>query len=430
MSDVPIQITKTTVLKEVVRSGTDAKRRLVILSAGELGYTTDTKRLFVGDGTSFGGLTAAPVVFADGISSPASAVSRTDILTGDLFQIGNPNGFAGELAGLYLRTAAGVQYLGPDFNPDYFEVLDGKISLTAQASTITVNTGLIIPSVANIALDGSYWTLNSTTGKLTIGQGITGESAHGMGLQLVPSKTGLEAGIAYSYNSNIFGLFGGTKGRIILSNTTDASSNARVIETIGSSGSIRFASTGTVETGSDTYFGLSYAESGMSGMNLLFSEWVDPTRTTSVMGHFNVVAGVTRVSLGGAYDTLLTQTVQLKSNTHITGELHSTGKIVTDDNTGTLNSLLPVGDGVLKRSGGVYSMATSTIIETATVLLHTSPIVPAGYFKCNGQPVDRTTYADLFAKIGTTFGPGDGFSTFNVPTLADLAANVYYMIKN
>lgn len=430
MSDVPIQITKTTVLKEVVRSGTDAKRRLVILSAGELGYTTDTKRLFTGDGTSFGGLPASPVVFADGISSPAAAVARTDILTGDLFQIGNPDGFAGELAGLYLRTSSGVQYLGPDFNTDFFEVVDGKISLTAQASTITVNTGLTIPSVANIALDGSYWTLNSTTGKLTVGQGITGESDHGMGLQLVPSKTGLEAGVVYSYNSSIYGLFGGTKGRIILANTTDAASNARVIETIGVSGSLRFASSGTVETDTDTYFGVSCAEGGMSGLNLLYSSWSSPTRTTSVLGHFDVVGGLTRVSIGAAYDTLLTQRIQLKTNVHILGELHSTGKLVTEDNTGTLNSLLPVGDGVLSRTSGVYSMVTNARIETATVVLNASPVVPSGYFKCNGQAVSRTTYAALFAKIGTTFGIGDGSTTFNVPTLADLAANVYYMIKN
>jgi phage-related tail fiber protein len=41
----------------------------------------------------------------------------------------------------------------------------------------------------------------------------------------------------------------------------------------------------------------------------------------------------------------------------------------------------------------------------------------SGYIKCNGAPVSRTTYADLFALIGTTFGVGDGSTTFNVPDL-------------
>lgn len=38
-----------------------------------------------------------------------------------------------------------------------------------------------------------------------------------------------------------------------------------------------------------------------------------------------------------------------------------------------------------------------------------------GWLYCNGQAVSRTTYAALFAAIGTTFGVGDGSTTFNVP---------------
>lgn len=42
---------------------------------------------------------------------------------------------------------------------------------------------------------------------------------------------------------------------------------------------------------------------------------------------------------------------------------------------------------------------------------------PTGYLKCNGAAISRTTYAYLFAAIGTTFGAGDGSTTFNVPDL-------------
>ena len=44
---------------------------------------------------------------------------------------------------------------------------------------------------------------------------------------------------------------------------------------------------------------------------------------------------------------------------------------------------------------------------------------PDGYLVCNGAWVSRTTYADLFAKIGTTFGSGDGSTTFTLPNLID-----------
>jgi microcystin-dependent protein len=42
---------------------------------------------------------------------------------------------------------------------------------------------------------------------------------------------------------------------------------------------------------------------------------------------------------------------------------------------------------------------------------------PTGWLLCNGQAVSRTTFASLFAIVGTTFGAGNGSSTFNVPDL-------------
>lgn len=41
--------------------------------------------------------------------------------------------------------------------------------------------------------------------------------------------------------------------------------------------------------------------------------------------------------------------------------------------------------------------------------------IPTGFFECNGQAVSRTTYSLLFSVIGTTYGAGDGSTTFNVP---------------
>ena len=43
---------------------------------------------------------------------------------------------------------------------------------------------------------------------------------------------------------------------------------------------------------------------------------------------------------------------------------------------------------------------------------------PTGWLLCDGANVSRTTYADLFAVIGTTYGPGDGSTTFNVPDMS------------
>ena len=44
---------------------------------------------------------------------------------------------------------------------------------------------------------------------------------------------------------------------------------------------------------------------------------------------------------------------------------------------------------------------------------------PTGFLLCNGQAVSRTKYRNLFDVIGTTYGKGDGSTTFNLPNLQD-----------
>lgn len=44
-------------------------------------------------------------------------------------------------------------------------------------------------------------------------------------------------------------------------------------------------------------------------------------------------------------------------------------------------------------------------------------VAPSGFLMCDGSAVSRSTYSDLFDTIGTTYGPGDGTSTFNIPNL-------------
>lgn len=54
---------------------------------------------------------------------------------------------------------------------------------------------------------------------------------------------------------------------------------------------------------------------------------------------------------------------------------------------------------------------------TGTVLPFAGAAAPNGWLLCYGQAVSRTDYAILFGIIGTTFGTGDGSTTFNLPDL-------------
>lgn len=56
-------------------------------------------------------------------------------------------------------------------------------------------------------------------------------------------------------------------------------------------------------------------------------------------------------------------------------------------------------------------------IPIGVVLPYAATAAPTGWLLCYGQAVSRTTYAPLFAIIGTVHGVGDGSTTFNVPDL-------------
>ena len=54
---------------------------------------------------------------------------------------------------------------------------------------------------------------------------------------------------------------------------------------------------------------------------------------------------------------------------------------------------------------------------TGSIIMYGAATAPTGWLECDGSAVSRTTYSSLFAIIGTTFGSGDGTTTFNLPDL-------------
>jgi microcystin-dependent protein len=55
-------------------------------------------------------------------------------------------------------------------------------------------------------------------------------------------------------------------------------------------------------------------------------------------------------------------------------------------------------------------------MPVGSVVMHAGAL-PSGWLECDAAAVSRTTYAKLFAVTGTTFGVGDGSTTFNLPDL-------------
>lgn len=92
--------------------------------------------------------------------------------------------------------------------------------------------------------------------------------------------------------------------------------------------------------------------------------------------------------------------------------------IVVDDIT--VNDSVTVGGNVAVTgtiSTGGIQIQPSNFVPAGAVMPFAMNVAPSGWLKCSGQAVSRTTYATLFALIGTTYGSGDNATTFNLPDL-------------
>ena len=74
-------------------------------------------------------------------------------------------------------------------------------------------------------------------------------------------------------------------------------------------------------------------------------------------------------------------------------------------------------DGTTLVSVGGGSGSGGETLKIGTILPYSGTTAPDNYMICDGSAISRTTYAELFAVIGTTFGAGNGSTTFNIPNL-------------
>ena len=112
----------------------------------------------------------------------------------------------------------------------------------------------------------------------------------------------------------------------------------------------------------------------------------------------------------------LTGSVASDGQTPMTGSLNmASNKIIsvtdpTNPQDATTKAYVDAADAVL-----TAAIAAITLLPTGSINMWPTASAPTGYLLCAGSAVSRTTYAALFAVISTTFGVGDGSTTFNLP---------------
>ncbi len=85
------------------------------------------------------------------------------------------------------------------------------------------------------------------------------------------------------------------------------------------------------------------------------------------------------------------------------------------DSINTDNQTLSITNNSLSISGGNSVDLSQFMTPSGAVFAFPTSTPPSGYLACNGQAVSRSTYANLFSLIGSTYGSGNGTTTFNLP---------------
>lgn len=138
-------------------------------------------------------------------------------------------------------------------------------------------------------------------------------------------------------------------------------------------------------------------------------------------------AGTTNLSMTSGGMAISAANTTWVGNTAQTGNLSVTGKVsATGTATGPndlpnksfVDSAISVVSTAASNAQNAANNAQTTADQAAPVasLVYMAVnVVPAGWLKANGAQVSRTTYAALFAVIGTSYGAGNGTTTFNLP---------------
>jgi microcystin-dependent protein len=367
-----------------------------------------------------------PVIF-NGITSTGNIATR---LNGNVFYIGNVN-VGTDTCQVYtdLELTTGVATTGT-------YTAGGLMTVRLQAIGVTGAVQLSDGSGHFTAASGLQYTSGSQTlGSPKLNSSSTADdsltSAGGANIAGNLVVRGLSANIAtgdfrVGGNANIIANLSvgnnatvtanlsvsniSASGNVAITGTASISGNTNItganvslgdvanVHIQGGTNQVALPGTITVVAGSITGIGVTSGGVGYTSAPIVTITQTSPTPTTPAFA-------TAVISSGAVTNVIITDpgTGYVAANTSVTFSLPPSEFLTTD---GRGNLAWSAGAG-----GGGAITGSITMWPTATA--------PDGYLICDGSEVDRGTYNPLFSIIGTTFGLGDGSTTFNLPNYTD-----------
>ena len=149
-----------------------------------------------------------------------------------------------------------------------------------------------------------------------------------------------------------------------------------------------------------------------NGYTIIATAGYTNTGATTFDGPDGTIQTVKKLS-GSSYVALTGGEFQATVNFSLTWNSTANAYIISA--TPTLGALAYLNIGANLANEGSGNLITTAGVPSGAVLDFAGSSVPTYYLLCYGQAVSRTTYAALFSAIGTTYGTGDGSTTFNLP---------------
>jgi microcystin-dependent protein len=235
---------------------------------------------------------------------------------------------------------------------------------------------------------------------------------------------------------------GGTNNNTVLTNSIvigNTAGNGYTNTAAGTTGQILVGNTGAAPSWSNLSalsWGMTGNASTVPSTNYLgTSDAVDLSIRTNATEGIRIIGGATNTGNVGVSESTPSQKLTVKGNILLEPNGATASQLrfaIPSDTTkytsfkaqtqaATINYTLPAAVGttgqVLSTSDGSGTLAWANAVPTGAMMMWTIAAAPSGWLLCDGSAVSRTTYAALFALISTTYGTGDGSTTFNVPDL-------------
>jgi microcystin-dependent protein len=131
---------------------------------------------------------------------------------------------------------------------------------------------------------------------------------------------------------------------------------------------------------------------------------------------FNPTDTITSAKMNNILDESVFTSDALADSTLTT----SSGKLKVNIITSTQLATSSVTANAIADGAVTQAKTNNSLIPSGAIMAFAMNGAPTGWLAANGSAVSRTTYSNLFSAIGSTYGAGDGSTTFNLPNLSGI----------